>query len=160
MCKKDSKIHFCTCSKEEVYTGFSDEVASLYSRKEMQATFAEGKGKYLETFYKWELDRYVEDGIVFGEIIAPSKKMSKLLTASFVEDELNSIDLFDFEYIPKEGDALRISEQYKYIELNEKPRSCLYYNFMSFNFEDGKWGLGIKGFCVYKTLGKGKIEVN
>ena len=38
MCKKDFKIHFCTCSKkQEINTDFADEVVRLYESKKMES---------------------------------------------------------------------------------------------------------------------------
>lgn len=158
MCEKDSKIHFCTCKKEVVYSELTDEIESLYEEKKAEASLALFKGSYLDTYIKWELERFVKKGNVLGEVIAPVNKLTEELNAEYLEQELNKTNLFDFDYTPKEMDSLRISKKYKYVELNDNPRPSLFLDFMSFNFESGKWIFGMSEMVVYKEMKKGKIK--
>ncbi|WP_237276113.1 hypothetical protein [Tenacibaculum ovolyticum] len=147
MCKKDFKIHFCTCSnKQEINIDFADEVVKLYELKKFEASKAlfEKNGSYEDTYFKWTLSSFqekVNKNRVMGMMIHPQNKISKELTIDSILEALNSGNAFDFNYVPKEKDFIKIEEKYQFIELDNHRRPAII-EYISFKFESGKWIFG------------------
>jgi hypothetical protein len=78
--------------------------------------------------YTWRLNRYVgkSQGMEIGRYSLPDKDLEHGLTSSFVLNELNSRNCFDFVYRPNEGDNLEL------VHAHSQTR-------IEFIFQNGKW---------------------
>ncbi|WP_299677018.1 hypothetical protein [uncultured Tenacibaculum sp.] len=166
MCKKDLKIHFCTCSnKQEVDIDFPDEVEQLYQHKKNEATNAllQKDGSYNEIYYKWTLS-YFEEEIdkrrVMGMMVYPQRNMNDELCAENILETLNSENCFDFEYTPQEKDFIKIEKKYKFVELEGNRRPFLM-DYISFKFENGQWEFGTYPMhYMHKRIEIGKVKTS
>ena len=129
MCQPDKEIHLCSCASIAPipYPG------SLEDGKVNQED-------YTKTHFIWKLNRYLgkKDSGMMGEMRMPLQRLSEEITTDKLIIELTRKDIFDFEYIPKEGDELIIREEYIYKTIKGKSRPELY-DFISLIFRDGSW---------------------
>lgn len=165
MCEKGLKIHFCTCSnKQEINIDFADEVVKLYRIKQSDSLMAilNDDGSYLETYFKWTLSSFKKETqkySVIGRMIYPEKQINKELTIDNILEALNSKNPFDFNYVPKEKDFIKIEEKYKFIELEENKRPSIW-EYISFKFENGKWEFGRYPLhYIHQETEIGKIKI-
>ncbi|MBF7091290.1 hypothetical protein IUY40_07040 [Flavobacterium sp. ALJ2] len=115
MCDTGKEIKLCTC----VPNGINSIVHNKKSRK----------FKKLRNEFTWTLKKYVGDSdfTMDGMIIFPLDALSEDLTNKKMLVALNSKNCFDFDYIPNEGDNLRIDTPHT----NQK--------FLSFIYRKGEW---------------------
>ena len=128
MCRSNAQLHFCTCAS----TG--KKLLPLQSDIKLNTT------EYEKTYFVWTLYKYLgqTDGYMMGEMIMPVESLNEELTTTYLTQQLNSENRFDFEYTPKEGDNLQIKEEYTYkaIKANSRPEL---YDYMSFIYRNGTW---------------------
>lgn len=100
-----------------------------------------------------------KDSGMMGEMILPVDQLDKDLTAHFLIKQLNSRNIFDFDYSPTDGDNLEIREEYIYKKVKGEPRPDLY-NYLSFIFRNGTWIEDVYDVFNDKIKGfkKGKIK--
>lgn len=121
------------------------------------------RNKYEEKKFVWSLSKFVEERLDDGiwQYRGSSKELNKELTAAKFVEELNTENLFDFEYLPEEKDYLHIRIEYVNEEI--KGRSRPYIDaYISFIFKEGKWTIN-KGFDarnnVYMDFKEGIINI-
>lgn len=149
MCKSNLEIRFCTCEIKN-------------SGMKFHADPEQEKEEYYKKHFIWTLRRYFgekETGML-GQMIMPVEKLNEDLTASYLLNQLNSKNLFDFDYSPTEGDNLEIRQDYLYSEVKGFPRQELY-NYLSFIFRKGKWVEEVYDVFSDKTrrFKKGTLEI-
>ena len=129
MCKSDLEIHFCICASIQKEIFPSPHLIMETNRAE-----------YEKTQFIWQLSHYIgkKDSGMMGEMIMPVDQLDQDLTAHFLTKQLNSRNIFDFDYSPTEGDNLEFREEYIYKKVKGEPRPDLY-NDMSFIFRNGAW---------------------
>ena len=154
MCKSNIDIHFCTCESEGTI------IHNKNSRK-FKKKFTEEQ--YLEKSLIWKLFKYkgYEDTGMIGMIVMPKNKLTNQITAEYLLAQLNSKNVFDFDYRPNEGDNLVVEIDYKYKPLKKKRRNHIY-SYMSFIFKKSLWIEDhYNGFYDQTELiKKGKVKVN
>lgn len=99
--------------------------------------------------YRWYLSEFVEtyeETMMEGIYQFPSDDIGKGLTAEWVLLHLNEGNCFDFEYTPKEGDNLVITQ----------PPIGYDYHHLSFIFQNGVWVE--KHYDPFSTILKVKIK--
>lgn len=100
-----------------------------------------------------------KDDMMMGEIVMPVESLGGEMTSEYMLQQLNSNNLFDFEYSPSEGDNLEIRKEYIYKSLRGQSRPDLY-DYLSFIYRKGKWVEDHYDFFTDKTrqIRKGKVE--
>lgn len=103
MCDFSKGFILCKCNDPKVV------VHHKKSKRRKKNTKQSGTDTSIE--YQWTLFSYLgpRKEREMGRYIFPASQLDKGLTASFVEEELNNRNCFDFEYQPKEGDNLIIN---------------------------------------------------
>ena len=129
------------------------------SRKHKKEKF--DSKKYLEKKINWRLSIFENEipPTMDFSYYMPSEKLTEEMTCDFIISELNSKNIFDFDYIPNEGDYLYI--YYKYIEkdIKNRFRRPLYSDYMSFIYTKGEWNDDFyRGEIVAKEIYEGIIE--
>lgn len=149
MCKPHSEIHFCTCA------AVSKKSVPLGNRGEVDQT------EYEKHQFIWSLYKYLgeKDDMMVGEIVMPVESLSEEMTADFLLPQLNSQNLFDFEYSPSEGDNLEVRKEYVYKSIRGQQRPD-HYDYLSFIYKKEKWVEDYYDFFTDKTrqIRKGKVE--
>jgi hypothetical protein len=82
-------------------------------------------------------------------------QLGKELTATYIEQELNRQNCFDFEFEPQEGDVV----SFRFNELLSKRDDQSY---MSFEYSHGHWEIRPfhpLTFSVSKEIGAGKVDI-
>lgn len=129
MCDFSKGFKLCSCGNEpirfreqEFYRKVKGELVRIQNKK----------NKEIPLIYIWRLSRFIEkykDSTLIGRYILPSDDIGKGLNAEWILLNLNIENCFDFDYIPNEGDNLKISS-------NE------YYSpYISFIFKNNEWVL-------------------
>jgi len=136
MCKELDTIKFCSCS----------ENIDLNKNKN-------------DSNYIWILDRVIDldrSGLM-GMTMLPTDQLDDLIP-EFIVQELNSKNLFDFEYEPKENDRLRIE---RIDRSKTRENEYLFGEYLDFHFFNGQWLIGGVSPFMYKleNYKKGKIEL-
>ena len=135
MCEFEKKLTLCTC--------YTDKDPYYFQiRRKLE--------KYLKTsitsennaFY-WTLADYLghQEKFLIGMTSIPGNVIGTSLTNDFVISQLNNRNCFDFDYTPKEGENLMISEQSDRLDRE----------YLSFIFRDGKWKIGSYNSFIEKT---------
>jgi len=136
MCKKDIKIHFCTCHNKT-----EEKVKIIHNKNSRRFKKKFNKDEYLQKRLTWSLWKYVKSGYsgIDGMVIMPEEKLTKDITSEFLLKELNNnTKLFDFDYNPNEGDNLIIRSEY--INKKIKGRNRLdTYEYLSFIYKKSIW---------------------
>lgn len=93
-------------------------------------------------------------------IMMPIGKFSEELTYNYIIEKLNTKNLFDFNYIPSEGDTLFIRIEYVYKVIKKKHGSLGIY--MSFTFKNNEWTEHFHDpFCdITEEFKKGILKIN
>ncbi len=134
MCKNDLNIHFCTCKSKK-----QEKIVHNKNSRRFKRQFDENE--YLRKKFTWVLSRYIKEHYngIDGLIYPPDNKLTEDLTLDFFLQKLNSdVKLFDFEYIPKEGDNLVIRTEYINKKVKNKNRDSLH-EYLSFIYKENKW---------------------
>jgi len=102
-----------------------------------------------ETIITWRLLKFIQpseiyDGIEFFPISAQDR-LTNEITAEKIVKFLNSNFLFDFDYLPKENDEIRMEIDYVIENINGKFRRPYINYFVSFLYDGEKWIVN-KGF--------------
>ncbi len=128
MCKKNSKIHLCTCSN--------------INKKEF---FAYDNLNH-PILIKWTLYRFIKNEWVGmdGMLMEPIEEFSKELSANFFSNEMNSKNCFDFDYQPNEGDNI-IFHLITYTKSGKKIKTSSQYKneFISLIYKRKQWGIDV-----------------
>jgi len=128
MCKKDSKIHLCTC-------GGNSNISDFQIHNNINFAIV----------IKWKLSRLIKNEWIGmdGMFIEPVNQFSSKITADFLCYEMNNSNCFDFEYIPKESDTITFDVViYKMIgrrNLTLKKTKYQERKFIALIFKDQKW---------------------
>jgi len=162
MCNPKHKIKFCTCSnkqgeKEQIKRPerkiYSNDEMFLKKKEELEIAMGIRKpsyiiesekaieqGLYFKFNIEWHLQRYCEDSYgTIGIVQVPGEKLNETITSDYVLGLLNSNEnLFDFEYLPKEKDVLRISQYYEYGYVKGYERPVID-GLISFIYTNNKW---------------------
>ncbi|WP_196889415.1 hypothetical protein [Aureivirga sp. CE67] len=176
------KIKFCTYNNSIAEEGLENPKKKVLTTEEMnlkrqnelelklgikkypyviETEKAINQGLYLNTNIEWFLFRHKDNSFdILGSSNASSGKINDIITSDYVLELLNSNEkIFDFEYSPKEKDALYISESYEYSYVMGHERPSIY-KYMSFKFENNQWGKNrISQFERFDNIAKGKIQL-
>ncbi|WP_162926056.1 hypothetical protein [Chryseobacterium aurantiacum] len=121
------------------------------------------KSQYEETSILWRLSRFLkmeEDNGIDFQYRSSSTQLTSGLSHEPILSLLNSKAVFE-SYQPKENDSLLIWIEYKYAEINKKPRPYIG-NYISFIYHH-EWTLN-NGFDSiygdYETLCEGEIKIS
>lgn len=131
MCNRTEKLELCACSDmstNKIQELYSDELKRL-------------EKKELLKVIKWKLNRFLgtEWSGMDGLMIMPSQNLTTELTETFVLDELNSQNCFDFDYKPNEGDNLIFEIGWLFNKRGKKIERELEYKYASYIFRNGEW---------------------
>lgn len=161
MTNKKFEIQFITIEPKSI---ISNEVKPIvhYKNSRRHKTVWD-RNKYEEKKVVWSLHKYVEKKVDDGiwQYRGSSEELNKELTAAKFVEELNTENLFDFEYLPEEKDYLHIRIEYVNEEI--KSRSRPYIDaYISFIFKKGKWTIN-KGYehihNTYKEFKEGIVNI-
>ncbi len=96
--------------------------------------------EYEKTQYIWTLYKYLgeKEDLMVGEMIMPVDHLDEEMTSQDLLLELNSQNLFDFDFSSSEGHNLQIRKEFIYKSVKSKPRPELY-DYMSFIYRNGSW---------------------
>lgn len=107
MCDFTNGIKLCTCDSESIKFRepqvFIKKKGKLIEKKNFKKP--EILLEYIWTLFKFDGEKEVTE---MGRYIFPTDDIGKGLNDEWVALNLNCEDCFDFEYIPKEGDNLKI----------------------------------------------------
>lgn len=134
MCKAAENILFCACAE---ITQINPR--TKFPAKKLKRDFYENE--YLETRLTWDLHHYLgqHELDMVGLFHLPTQKINEDLTEEFILEELNNHDnLFDFDYLPKDGDILYIRKSYFYADVKHKWRPFLS-DYMAFIYTKNIW---------------------
>ncbi|WP_420572350.1 hypothetical protein [Kordia sp.] len=136
MCKALEDIRFCSCP----------ENLDLSQSKE-------------KTHYIWIMNRVIglDTTGVMGLTMLPKDKLDDLIP-EFIVQELNSKNLFDFEYEPQENDDIRIERIDRH---KTRKNEYLFGEYLSFHFFCGEWHIGQTNPFMYhsKIHKNGKVKI-
>ena len=120
MCKPNFELRFCTCTKDKA-TVFETE--------------------NLNTVLFWTLSKYLgeNESPLDGLVMLPPNKLVNDITSNYITKNLNTTNLFDFKYAPREGDNLIITEHSIKPWKKTKFKYQKLYSELSFIFKNGKW---------------------
>jgi hypothetical protein len=148
MCEATSGFKLCSCPAGNMGTALHNKNSRRHNRK---------TGEEKEEKIIWTLSEFAgkQDSGMDGMLLAPAAKLTELLTADYVQQELNSRNCFDFEYAPKEGDYLVLTFQRTKAEKGRRA-----YTYLPFIFRSGQWTVNAYDGFEDKTieLAKGKLE--
>lgn len=109
--------------------------------------------------YIWILDRVVglDTSGMLGMTMLPTNQLDNLIP-EFIVQELNSKNLFDFEYEPRENDQLRIE---RIDRSKNKNSEYLFGEYLEFHFCNGEWLIGgVSPFMYHlENYKNGKIKL-
>jgi hypothetical protein len=136
MCEKLDTIKFCSCN------------ADIDLNKSNN-----------DSNYIWILERVVgldRSGLI-GLTMLPTKQLDELVP-EFIVQKLNSENLFDFEYEPKENDSLRIE---RIDRSKTKHKEYLFGQYLDFHYFKGKWYIGGVNPFMYnlENYKNGKVKL-
>lgn len=114
--------------------------------------------EYLETTIKWSLSMGVsvvadaEYPMMLVEVhYEPAvKQLTEELRADLLLMELNSKNIFDFEYHPSEADYFVVQHQYIHESIKKRSRPFCHF-YMGFIFREGRW---VADFYRRRTIAK------
>lgn len=136
MCKALETIKFCACPEN-------------LNLKKSNNTYN----------YVWILQRVdrTDDSGLMGMTMLPTDQLDQL-KPEFIVQELNSKHLFDFEYLPKENDCLRIE---RIDRAKTRENEYLFGEYLDFSFFLGEWHIGgVSPFMyIMKDYKKGNVEI-
>ncbi len=137
MCKIELEtIKFCSCPEN------------------LDLNKAENKSNYV-----WILDRVVglETSGMLGLTMLPTDQLDKLIP-EFIVQEINSKNLFDFEYKPKENDRLRIE---RIDRSKTRENEYLFGDYLDFHYFNGQWLIGgVSPFMYHlENYKNGKVKL-
>ena len=180
MCKPKHKIKFCTCNiiktdeddtslkkvytTEEMFLKRQEELNLFLNLKKTPSLIASEKAiekeTYLNSKVEWLLQRYRDySSGILGITRFPSNKINDVITSEYILELLNSnVELFDFEYLPKEKDILYVTESYEFdfIDGHERPYldKTMYFKYENNNWIEGRYSLSHR----FKTIADGEIK--
>lgn len=98
--------------------------------------------------YVWILDRVVgpDTSGLIGMTMLPTDQLDNLIP-EFIVQELNSKNLFDFEYTPKENDNLRIE---RIDRSKTRENEYLFGEYLDFHFNGKEWLVGGVASFMYE----------
>ncbi len=153
MCTSEKNLKLCSCAKLKAKPNHQH-----LSKKAKKKQILEN---YTTTEPIWSLHQYVEtvDSGMMGRIMMPSNSLDKELTKEFVLEQLNKGNCFDFEYVPKEKDWLKIEQRYVEKEIKNHYRPMTSY--LSFIFSDKRWESGLISVFddIYEKYDNGKVKI-
>jgi len=125
MCKEVESITFCSCT----------ENLNLESNNNTSN-------------YVWILQRVIGPDTtgLMGMTLLPSEQLDNLIP-EFILLELNSKKIFDFEYLPKDNDSLRIE---RIDRKKKKEREYLFGEYLNFYYFKNEWHIGQVSPFIYK----------
>ena len=137
MCKEIETITFCSCSENLNIDNDGDS-----------------------SNYIWILERVIgfdRSGLI-GMTLLPAKHLDNL-HPEFILQELNTKQLFDFEYLPKDNDSLRIE---RINRRNRQQREYLYGEYLNFYYFKNEWHIGQVSPFMYDLMDyrDGKVKLN
>jgi len=157
MCKQDFKIHFCSCEKKEEQ---EKEIIHNKNSRRFKRTF--NKDEYLKKKFIWYLFEYVGsvEFSLIGLILPPEEKLTEEITSEYLLYELNNnSELFDFDYLPNEGDSIVVRSEYINKEIKGKKRPHLFEH-LSFIYKKEKWEINSKGSEeISQEIAKGILKI-
>jgi hypothetical protein len=126
MCNFENGIKLCTCSSENI----KFREPNIFIRKKGKTIEKENsKNLNIPLEYIWILFKY--DGIKkdkeMGRYMFPADDLGKGLNSEWIALNLNCENCFDFEYIPKEGDNLKIQ------------KNTIMSSYLSFIYRNEEW---------------------
>ncbi|MFP9115017.1 hypothetical protein ACLI1A_13855 [Flavobacterium sp. RHBU_3] len=137
MCEVSDKLKFCTClnSKDVELINIHDSLEKFQRKK-----LPKSKEPFCWVLYEY-MGTLKGGAYMIGVLDMPQKAINSL-TESFVLEQINNENCFDFHYEPKEGDNLQIYFQVSKFQTE----------FLSFIYRSEAWEID-----HYNTFGE-KIE--
>lgn len=134
MCQPGEHLLLCTCTKEDITTNDSDIRWSLHRFVTKIISVDKKKERHL---------------ILPGVGIRSHNEIGEQLTVEKVLDSLNNHQAFDFDYQPKKGDVLILSDQ-----SGECGKDMLLV------FKETSWGLGVNNSMLsyFVDMARGKAS--
>ncbi|WP_299683589.1 hypothetical protein [uncultured Dokdonia sp.] len=136
MCRELETIKFCSCK----------ENLNLSKRKKQNQ-------------YIWILERVKEVNTsgMLGLTMLPKDQLDELIP-EFIVQELNTTNLFDFEYTPMDNDSLRIERVHR---TKSRKKEYLFGEYLNFYYSNGAWHIGqVDPFSYYLEVHKdGKVKI-
>lgn len=126
MCDFSDGIKFCVCDRESIK--FREPRKFVRKNgKLIEQLDPEDSKIHLE--YIWTLFKFCGEKEIteIGRYIMPTNDLGNGLNAEWIVLNLNCEDCFDFEYLPSEGDNLKIH------------RNIIMAPYLSFIYQNGKW---------------------
>ena len=135
MCKQDFVIRFCTCEPKE------EDKAVVHNKTSRRFKVKFDRNEYFKKHLVWSLRKYSHtyNSGIDGRCVTPVHKLTEDLTSDYLQEQLNSNNLFDFDYIPFEGDCLSIRFDYVNQEIKKKEFRPPLWEYIVFIYRDGKW---------------------
>ena len=160
MCQPNFNIQFCTCSATEK----KEPEKIIHNKNSRRFKKKFDRDEYIQKKFTWHLSKYVETGYfgMDGMMLMPDEKLTNELTAEFLLDELNSnLNLFDFDYLPSEGDCLTVRPEYVYPEMKGRNRPSMM-QYLSFIFRNDKWIQDIYNafYDITEEIAQGIVKID
>lgn len=158
MCKTDFELHFCTCMPENTATQ-----TIIHNKNSRRHKKNFDKDSYQSKKIMWQLNRYLGsyDSGMIGMMIMPQDKLTEEITAAYLLKELNTRNVFDFDYTPDEGDNIIVRLEFTMPE-HKKHRRYEERAYMSFIFRKGIWQEDFyNGFSdATAEIRKGEVQIS
>lgn len=153
----EDKIKFITV---EPITEITDEITVTHNKNSRRFPKTKiDRDNYHETQLEWSLSKYIRTipDIDFFHLM-PAKKLTDELTEEYLISELNSKNIFDFDYFPNEGDYLAV--RYKYINKEIKNKYRIPLQYMTFIYKNGSWNTGVYENEITEEFKQGIVQIN
>lgn len=112
MCDYKNGIKFCSCDNEKIKfrepRTFIKKKGKLIEKENPKN--ADIPLEYIWTLFKFEGEKEITE---IGRYMMPDNDLGNGLNAEWIALNLNSKNCFDFDYIPSEGDNLKIRQNVK-----------------------------------------------
>lgn len=159
MCKPNFNIQFCTCSTEK-----KEPEKIIHNKNSRRFKKQFNRDEYMQKKFTWHLSKYVETGYfgMDGMMFMPENQLTKELTTEFLLEELNNnLYVFDFDYLPNEGDCLTIHSEYVHPKVKGKNRPNEN-QYLSFIFRKNQWTQETYNalYDITQEIAKGTLKID